>query len=391
MNRPARFASFLAAAALIAGCGGGGSGKATPSTPQTSGTVSQGSAPASKTPLAYVSVTVKYTSGLMHAKLAASAKAPATVGRAARRPAYLNGATTNYLDIWVVNPGASQAVKAVDSVGSGGNVNPGGDGSQSFTVPLYSTDVNNIVAIEYDADPSGSPDLLAIGESDYGTFSAGGSGFGSGGVAPSPQPGNYPQLALTMLMYVTYVGVMSDPNNANGDATDVFAGGLFSYTNTVPIVCCSNPVPFFLFVADAAQSFVTAQTQATNPSTGIGGVSVPTVLSWRSDSQNPQNVLQPDPLPSGIQASFVSGYGVNFNNTSCGVFGLTIQVGGVNPAAAILTDISYYGSGSGGYPGAEYLKAHSLLPPSFPSLPYFVPNNTAIPTTTIDLLQNNLC
>lgn len=394
MNGPARLASLLTAAALIVGCGGGGGGTATPSTSQTGGAASQGNSAAGKTPLGYTSVTVKFTPGLGHAKLAASAKAPANAQRAAkartatRRPAYLNGATTNYLDIWVVNPSSNQATKAVDSVGSGGNVNPAGDGTQSFTVPLYSTDANDIVAIEYDADPSGSPDLLAIGESDYGGFNPGSTGFGSGGVAPTPQAGNYPQLALTMLMYVTYVGVMSDPNNGNGDAVDTFAGGFMDFTNNN---CCSNPIPYFLFAADAAQSFVTMQTAATNPTTGIGGATVPTVTSWQSDSQNPQNVLQPNPVPSGILASFVSGYGVNFN-TSCGTYGLTIQVGGVNPAAAILTDINYYGSSSSGtYPGAEYLYGHSNLPPSFPSMSVFTPNNTAIPTTTIDLFEGDFC
>jgi hypothetical protein len=401
MNGPARLVSLLVAAALIVGCGGGGGGTATPSTPQTNGTTSQGSG-AGKTPLGHASITVKYTQALGHAKLAASAKAPTTVQRATsqkgaapkttvavQRPAYLNGATTNYLDIWEVNPGSNQVTKVLDSSGSGGNVNPAGDGTQSFTIALYSSDTNDIVAIEYDGDPSGSPHLLAIGETDYGGFSPGSGGFGSGGVAPTPQAGNYPQVALTMLMYVTYVGVMSDPNNANGDATDTFAGGSMSYTNN-SASCCSNPVPYFLFAADAAQNFVTAQSGATSPTTGIGGVAAPTIVTSQTDATS-SNVLQPDPNPSGIQTSFVSGYGVNFNNTSCGTYGLTTRVSGLNPAAAILTDISYWGNSTGSYPGAEYLYTNNYLPNSFPYVPYYLPNNTGIPTTTIDLLQENLC
>jgi hypothetical protein len=382
VNWPVRIASVTVAAALVVGCGGGGTTPSTPKASATSAPASVGS-PSSKTPLGYATLKVKYTQGLLHAKLVASTtKKPAAVQRkgyapkttaAVRRPAYLNGNTSNYLDIWVVSPGF--AYKAVDSTGSGGNVAPSEvDGTQSFSVPLYAGDQNDVVAVEYDGDPSLSPDLLAIGEADVGNFagSEGSVGFGQGGPTPTPIPGSFPVIGLTMLMYVSQIGVMSDANNANTDATAYAVGSVGnSFGN-------SFGTAFYLFGADATGAFLSPNNN------GVGGSMVPSVLSWVSDVQAPANTLEPD--PNGIGVNSV-GYSVSFNNSNGGV---TVQVGGNNPAAAILVDAE---NNAGLYPGIDYIYKENDLPSSIPFIPLTTGGSTPAPinnTTTLQPTQIDL-
>jgi len=250
-------------------------------------------------PVATATLTLQYPAGFH------------TASSRLRRPAYVNAQPPRYLDVWVVSGGT--AVHAVNS-GSGANIVATSSGSQTFSIPLYSTNASRIVAYEQDAADGNPGNLLAIGEADIASITA----------------GSAPQVSLTMLMNARSVGIMSDPNDANLDATTLPFYKAFGSTS-----CVTGPSgPLYFFAADGDGGFVDVA--------GAGGISRPTVSSWTSNATSPSNTLT---QTGGVTGS----YNVAFNNLNGG---LTASVTAANPALAIVVDAVQQG---GAYPGMDFL------------------------------------
>lgn len=309
----------LTGSALLAGCGGGGSAPSAPLPLATTGAIT-GGASQSRTPVATASLTLKFPAGFHTAKSSAIARTSAS---ASRKPAYVNS-NPKYLDVWVLANGT--ATHVVDSSG-GSNVIATPDGSQTFSIPLYSYNTNQIVAYESDQQDGAFGNLLSLGEADLGSFS----------------PGSAPQIALTMLMFAQYIGIMSDPNNGNFDAT-------VNPSFNAPGCSVSTAGPYYFFTADADMGFVDAA--------GAGGVSSPLVSGWTADPGGTGNSIS--------QASGVNGgYNVVFNSTSGGV---TIRLTAPNLAFAIASNV--FNNGGSLYPGVYALYNASNYDASFNSQLY---------------------
>lgn len=285
-------------AVLLAGCGGGGSA-ASPVSP-----VTTASAAPKGSPIATASLTLKLPAGFHTARIPAKTGTSST----ARRPAYVNATTGKYLDVWVVNGGA--ATHVIDSSG-GSNVSVVGGGSQTLSIPLYSTSQNQIVAYERDQPYNNPGNLLAIGETDFGGITA----------------GSAPQVALTMQMNAQYIGVMSDPDDLHTDAT---VGPKFASYNSV----CStgNSGSLYFFAADPTGGFVDAA--------GAGGVSLPTVTGWSADAGGTGNTF-------GQGAGVAAASSVTFNNVAGGV---TVRLTASNPAYTLVSGTL---ATNGAYPGLQ--------------------------------------
>lgn len=333
MNR--RFVpALVATAALLAGCGGGGGSQPVAPSSVTAPT-SNGSATTNRTAVATATLTIKFSPYFHHASAAQRAAAVKRRGAqmsarpkpaaASRKPAYVNSSNNDFLDVWVVN--GSSAYEAVNS-GCCGNVNfesDNGDGSQTLSVPLYSTGGTEIVAFESDEPDGDDGNLLAIGETDIASIT----------------PGSAPQINLTMAMNAAYLGIMSDPNDANDDATpgNTTWGSVPTQSSTTygtyNTFCSPGQSDnLYFFAADADYDFV--------DNAGAGGVDFPTVSGWSSAVQNPANTLQQE---SGVDAP----YYINFNNLSGG---LNLNLIATNPAYPYAADAVNY---IGAYPGIDFL------------------------------------
>lgn len=307
----------IAALAILAGCGGGGGGSVPK--PASSPTAVAGSSNG-RTPVATATLKVKFSAAFQTAKRAGSAatKAPAKAAAGTtRKPAYVNS-NANYLDVWVV--GGGTAVHVVDSSVGGSNIAATADGSQTFSIPLYSYNNNQIVAFEADAPDGSFGHLLAVGEADLATFA----------------PGTAPQIGLTMLMNAQYIGIMSDPNNGNGDAQ---VGSPFLLPNSNICTSEDSSGSLYLFAADAGTGFVNLA--------GAGGTAQPAVTSWTSDTTAPSNTFAQG---NGLGAA----YTMTANNLNGGV---TLRVSAPNPAYALALDAANAGST---YPGAQFLRINGF-------------------------------
>jgi hypothetical protein len=296
-----RNAFAVVAAGALSACGGGSQSKAVPVPTATVNGASQG-----RTPVGNVTLTIKRNAGFH------TAKSVRNSASSKRRPAYVNSGNF-FIDVWVVSGGF--AVHAVDSTG-GSNTNGNGDGSSTFTIPVFTAvGPSYIVAYETDQSFQSGGNLLAIGEADLSGLT----------------PGSAPQLSLTMLMYTQHIGVMSDPVDGNGDST-VFAtsGAPFTLTNS-----CS-PAAAYFFAADAQSGFIDPGSFVNNA--GIGGVSQP-ILTGTSAS----GIVSQSSSASG-------GYMVYFGSCVGGQVNVTLTA--ANPAYALATDAI---NSLGSFPGIDYL------------------------------------
>lgn len=303
----------VAAAVFLAGCGGGGSGSVAPAASPTTNNPTTAKAPAPKTgptatpananrtAVATGNLTITFPAGFHHA----------TSSSTARKPAYVNPGPF-YLDVWVVN--GTNATHVVDSSG-GSNVNSGNGGLQTLSVPLFSSGVNQIVAYETTNAFGSYNELLAIGEADINSVTAGSS----------------PQITLTMQMNAQRIGVMSDPDDANNDA--VTGSTYYSYG-----AYCVTPFtisPLYFFAADLSGGFVDVG--------GVGGTTQPTVVNVVSDNPNYANTLGQSPGVGGA-------YNVTVNDPS--LSGVSVTLGATNPAYPIGYNVVSTGYPDGGsYPG----------------------------------------
>ena len=245
--------ALAAATALLAGCGGGGStGNVAPAA------VTQPVAAASPTPgaaaVGHGTLRVVFPTNYQRAKIASGKGAAAT----RRGPAYVSPNGT-ILDVFV--DGVLQynldGVTPSDSATISGS-NP--DGTQTLTLPLYSTGTNDVVAMEWDTPYN---NILALGEAQTATFA----------------PGSNVVIGLTMQMNVAYLGIATNTNGNN--ATTIPA------PNPTPMVFysgCNDPVvnspttnTFFLFTADWLGGYVAS-------ANGYGGTVTPTISSSLPDA-----------------------------------------------------------------------------------------------------------
>ena len=240
----------------------------------------------------------------------------------------------------------------VDSSG-GANVSPTADGSQTLSIPMLSSDNNQIVAFEQDV-PDGQccGNLLSVGEADLGSFPA----------------GTAPVIALTMLMNAQNIGVMSDPDNGNGDAQTY--SPYYSQNTIVSAPAAFGPLYFF--ASDAEGGFVDLA--------GAGGISLPTLKSWTSDITGPANTLAQGPGISG-------GYTVSINNNNL-CYGVTANLTAANPAWPVAYD-AYYNQNS--FSGIDFLYQNGY-DSNFGNYVYNLVNfNSQSFNQSIDLVPNGGC
>ena len=298
----ARITAFVGFTTLLAGCGGGAS---TPAAPAKVVPVASPATVASGTPIATAKLVLKFPATFHTAKRTLAAK---------RLPAYVNASSGNNLDVFV------------DGVDAGSlPVTTGGDGTQTISLPIYSTSAHQIVAIETDASglPNGNP--LALGETDL--------------AANSFQPGDITNIGLTMLMAVTDIGITTDPTTGN-DALIGSSLGSPLYDNAGCPTFPAPGAPIFFFAADAEAGFV---------SVAGAGVAIPTV-------GNSANV---GPLPP-VRLTF----GTGLNGGVTVVYGsatgeVAINASVANPAYTIVNNVFFQGGSA--YPGIYALYQNSTL------------------------------
>jgi hypothetical protein len=305
-------AAFLGAAALTA-CGGGGSSTAASPIPG-------GAAPKATTPPA-ASARTSVATGKLTLTLPKAIRAKKTAS-AARKPGYINpvpsplpsaGVAYNILDIYVDGTlipnidgnfsGNDHSMSVIDTNGSGTQTN--------IQLPLYSTGLNLIVAVERDY---GGSSILAIGETQAnGSVSAGGT----------------VNLTLTMQMNAQYVAIVDLPNLSN---PQVLSGGSYS-SSYINATNTPSQNSFAVFPADLEGVLV--------PIAGYGGTSPATVTNAFG--------------PASVAQSTAGTYFVNFFGASCNSVNVTASA--QNPAYAIYTDLqnnywnyysAYYSNSSAG-------------------------------------------
>ena len=188
MNRLYTLLAVCATAVVaMSSCGGGGSSAPSPSgalpTPGAKGTPAP--AAANRTSVGTAQLVIKLPAVVtaknktVHARNAAGQ----------RSPAYVNPTPGNVLDIYVdgsLIPNIDNAVGGNDSM----YIQNTTDGTQSVSLPLFSTSNNDIVVVEWDGTAHNAE--LAVGETDSGHFA----------------PGSPLNVGLTMLMNARSVGVL---------------------------------------------------------------------------------------------------------------------------------------------------------------------------------------
>lgn len=276
---------MLVAGALLAGCGGGG-GQTTPTVKTSAPPSSPQGKPAGR--------------GTLTIQFPGTFKRAAKAGKTAQKPAYVNPTAGNLLDIYV--DGTLQTnldgVTPTDSA----TVLGGGDGTQTLSIPLYSTATNDIAVVEWDSGGPGGGYLLAAGEN---------------ATTPSFSPGTAPIIALSMLMNVQGIAISTSSSGS-------LAVQLSQSVNTFTVGCGVNPPTsnlFFLFATDVSGGFVVPNAPAT---TGYGG-SVQAVVSSSTPS------ITTPPVTSLI--SYNGGYGVTYDS---GGNPITIYATVPNNPAAVL-------------------------------------------------------
>jgi len=341
VNRLTQLLAAVGVAAIaLAACGGGGS-----STPQTSGAANTGAAPFSQpirngTPAPVAASrtsvgTVHLALTLPHVFTGKNAQAvrairglrPTTAAKRAgagvsrRNPAFVDpvGCGTNQscppnvLDIFVdgtLIPSLDNCVQSPDSM----CVNATGNGTQTnIALPLYSTQYNDIVVVEWDYNHDFE---LAVGET-----------FVGGSAAPSPapsglglSPGGSVNATVTMLMNTAYVGILdifgeADPEVMSSQTYAGLAGGCNSGL--------AYQSQFGLFSADGLGNFVAAA--------GYGGTSTPTLGPVSPDQGSSTTVGQ-----TGVAGLYQVAWDSNCD-------GVGINATTANPAYAIYQDVTGVG------------------------------------------------
>ena len=330
MSAVLRISALTLAASLLAACGGGGA--SAPVTPAKA-TTAPTTAPASKTPIATASLRIVFPANFHKAKLSskavakAAAKVTAKTPAGSRLPAYVNPGSGAIIDVFVVDT----TLSSVTDVAPGVAIQATADGSQTINVPLYSTDAQEIVAVESWGGLGNA--ILAIGEADLGNNSF--------------LAGSAPLIGLTMQMNVALVGMMTGTTDANGDAQAFNAGSSgfsFNFSGSSGVCSPGQTVgPFYAFAADPSGGFASNYFTA-GQQTGTGGIATPVLVTYTFD-QITGGVTVSSDTSAGSQNV---GYTETFPTVPSGSAGATFQFSVTTPAGAIAND---YNNNGGLYPG----------------------------------------
>ncbi len=325
MSIIARAAALGAILALVSGCGGGAGGTAGITPAGNAGTQSA-------VPTGSGTLTLHYPTSFYTATFTSKTQS------VRRSPKYINPAPsgyTGYIDIFINGTDAipNTAVSPSQS-----------DGTQSFTIPLFSGS-DQVVAVETESGiAAGTGTIIAIGETDVQQ------GYIGGALS----------LSLTMQQNVSYIGLMTTPTGTNAAIGSSFSPTMCAYQG--------SQLTVYPFAADPTGGFA--------PNDGAGGSAVPSLVSFTDPGQagpllpnygNGVNFDTVNALPSGT----FPGYTVTFTS-SAGEAGLSVffpidlNFSVPNGAAAIYNDAITYGAdpGVGAYPGIEklYSNATKVLP-----------------------------
>jgi hypothetical protein len=282
-----------ATALMFSGCGGG-SGTSTPTVP---------SQTAQSAPNRAVVGTATLTLAFPNVVTAASVS---------RSPQYVNPIVDiggpcpnhNLLDIYVdgtLQPALDNGPEAPHSL----CVTATSNGTQTATLPLYSSNSNQIVAVEWD---SSDTNVLALGEQDQGLFS----------------PGTPVSVSLTMLMNAQFIGIT---NLTFSDSQKMIAQA-YGHTD---FACPGSAAQVGLYPTDALGTFV--------PTAGYAGTSTVTATG------NPVAGTT-----SFSQTSIPGVYNVGWDG-SCDDLNLTATA--ANPAYVIFNDVNNQDNAV--YPGIDFL------------------------------------
>lgn len=318
-------AALVASAAILAGCGGGGG--STPSAPTQNLTPAQTTT--NKTAIGTAKLTLalpKVITATRNGKSVAVRAIPKGTKRTlpsgtARSPKFVDpspnpgfgpctggSAGDNYLDIYVVSYGSATLLTDLDNQGEADDslcVAQTADSTQTVSIPIYSASQNQIVAVEWDATGAY---VLAVGETDFGSFFA----------------GSTYSLSLTMDMNAAYVGItdlgFTDPS---------LVESYDSPYEGVGAACPGNSQVAF-YDADQLGNFV--------PIGGYGGTTTPSVTSAGGGGST-----------AFAQTAVPGVYNIAWDS-NCDDIG--INASALNPAYPIYADAIY---GEGNYLGIEYL------------------------------------
>jgi hypothetical protein len=333
MSAVLRFSALTLAASLLAACGGGGSGASAPVTPAKP-TTAPTTGPASKTPIATASLRIVFPANFHKAKLSskavakAAAKVAAKTPTGSRLPAYVNPGSGAIIDVFVVD----NTQDSVTDVVPGQAIQATSDGSQTINIPLYSTDAQDIVAVESWGGLGNA--ILAIGEADLGSNSF--------------QAGSAPLIGLTMQMNVSNVGMMTGPSDAGGDATAFSvgsSGNSFNFSGSSNICSPGQTAgPFYAFATDPTGGFA-SNYFGSGQQTGTGGISTPLLVTYTFD-QITGGVTVSSDTSAGSQNV---GYTETFPTVPGTSVGATFQFSVTSPAGTIANDA--LNNGGSLYPG----------------------------------------
>lgn len=310
MNALLRVVALAAASTLAAGCGGGGSNAvpaslAAPAAPS----IAQGKAVGAGT------LTIVFPATFQRASKAGSTRAAAS---ARRGPAYVNPGTGNLLDIYV--GGLLQLNLDGVTPSDSATVSASGGGTQTLSIPLYSTATNDIAIVEYSPAPAPNRYLLAAGENASTQFA----------------PGTAPAISVSLLM------------NVQGIALATYANGYLATTlaATTPLYvgCSLSPATyntFYLFAVDALGGLIVPNVTTT---TGYGGSVVATL-----SAQTPTVAVQPETTIRPYNGGYAISYDAAGNPVT-----ISASVPS-NPAASLFTNASTYPSFSGVLSGLSTL------------------------------------
>lgn len=298
MNALLRVIALATVSALAAGCGGGGSSAVTlPQSTPSAAPVPQGKAVGAGT------LTIVFPPTFQRASKAGTARASA----ARRAPAYVNPTNGNLIDVYV--DGTLQYNLDGVTPSDSATVSSGVDGTQTLSIPLYSTATNDIAIVEWDGTKS---NVLAVGENSSTAFS----------------PGTAPVISVSLFMNVQGIALSTS-------SVGFSASPLTTNSSTSAFVGCGPSSPatnnvFYLFATDASGGLIVPDTATT---TGYGG----SVLAGLS-SQTPTVA---GPIPTVIRP-YNGGYAISYDAAADPI---TIYASvPSNPAATVFSNSTAYPS-----------------------------------------------
>jgi hypothetical protein len=260
MRSTPRIALTLVAAGAalgLAACGGGGSSPSTPIAALQSPKSTATAPPtlAKRAAIGTATLTLVFPT-ILHNKSGSAVRARS------KTPQFVDPTSGNTLDIWVDGTLVVDAFP-IANTSSGVQV--------PMAIPLYSANTNQIAAFEYEG---GNSTLLAIGESNLGTFVS----------------GTTPGVSLSLYQNATQLGIVDLPAEANPQSL----GGTY-----LGLPLCSNgsppPAQFGVFPEDALGNVV--------PNAGTGGIQ-PVSLSMQTPDSGTSSITAQILLPGFYQLAW---------------------------------------------------------------------------------------